>query len=280
MISYRLSVAVLAAFVGLSCTVQAATLHLPGTPSTMEVRSVFNQKTLFLNLSEVAGRLGVTVKRDTSAGVIVLCSPQACVPVFEQDEAEVQKKDSVLFVRTDEVAAALGCSFNVKKKTDVTLTCNGGLPQGPVGAQVGDMAPGFRLPVDTVSTMSLAERLQQRPLLVVFFRNGDWDPFSKLLLNLLQTHLDSVRALGYDLVAIHGYEAKTAMKWTKDLGLSYPLLSDQYSAVFRAYDVFDRGHFPLPSVFAIDRSGHIRMRYMFDLSAAPDMSAILQTLKR
>lgn len=256
----------------------AATLHFPGTDSTTEIRSVFNKKTLYLNLADAAAKLTITLKQDTSAGLLILCTPQNCVPVFEQDQDEVQIEDKALFVRTDEIASALGCTATVKKKRDVFLACPAGLPKGRVGNQVGDLAPGFRLPVDTLSTVGLPDVLKRASVMVVFFRNGDWDPFSKLLLKMLEANLDSVRALGYNLVAIHGYEAKPAMKWTKDLALTFPLLADQYSAVIRAYDVLDRGRLAVPSVFVIDRRGVIRLRHIFDLSGPPDLAPVLESL--
>ena len=69
------------------------------------------------------------------------------------------------------------------------------------------------------------------------------------------------------------------MKWSKDLSPGFPLLSDQYSAVIRAYDVLDRGRLPFPSIFLIDRQGIIRMRHLFDLSGPPDLAPIMEKLK-
>jgi len=257
----------------------SATLHFAGTDSTTEVSSVFNNKALFLNLTEVAQKLTITVTRDTTAGIEVLSSPQNCILVFEQDDSSVQRKNGALFVRSDELAASIGCTAQIKKKNDMYLSCPTGLLYGRVGTQVGDLAPGFRLPVDTVTTIRSTELLKKRSLLVLFIRNGDWDPFSKLLLRIVQVNLDSVRALGYDVVAIHGYDARTAMKWKKDITVGFPLLADQYSAVIRAFDVFDTGHFPLPSVFAIDRSDTIRLRHVFDLNGPPDFAPILAQLR-
>ena len=277
----KVTVIAIAALCALSTVpANAATVHFSGTDSTTQIASVFNRKSLYLNLHDAAAKLRLTVIWDSASGLLILSSPQDCVPVFERDQDEVQIKDKELFVRTDEVSSALGCKAALKGKNDLTLACPSGLPAGTVGNQAGDPAPGFRLHSDTATVVSLAERLKQRPMLVVFFRNGEWDPFSKLLLTMLQSRLDSIHALGYDVVAIHGYEPKSAVKWSKDLNVTFPLLADQYSAVIRAYNVLESAHLAAPSLFAIDQHGIIRLRHVFDLNGPPDLSPILKELKK
>jgi peroxiredoxin len=263
----------------LATVLHAATVHVDGTDSSSEVSSVFRDKTLLLNSCDVQAKLRITLLPDSGSGIMILATPQNCVTVFERDSAEALFQDGALYVRTDEVAEALHCSFQVKKKRNLNLTCPDGLPSSYVGPKVGDTAPGFRLKSDTVSTVALPDLLKHGPVVVVFFRTGEWDPFSKLLLRMLAANTDSLQDLGYQVVGIHGYEAKFGPKWQKDFEVQFPLLSDEYSTVMRTYGVFDRGHLAVPSLIVIGRDGTIRLRHIFDLSGPPDFSPILEKIR-
>ncbi len=239
----------------------AATLLWQGDSATT-IASVAQQKTLFLSLSEVAQKLPVTLRRDAEAGLFVLCTAANCRPVYGIDESEVAIVDSAAFVCVDAVAEALGCAAKLRKRDQVET----GLRRGECARRFGGGFARAGIPVAGCedSLVTLTRLLTRGPLVIAFVRSGDWDPQSKTLLTALQARQDSLRGAGVELVAVHGYETKTAAKWTAALKLTFPQLADHLSAVMRGYEVFDKGNLPRPALFLIDRTGVIRMRQMLD----------------
>jgi peroxiredoxin len=115
---------------------------------------------------------------------------------------------------------------------------------------------------------------------VAFVRSGQWDPLSRLLLNALESKLDTLHAAGCEVVAIHGYEAKVGAKWAAELKLHFAQLADNLSAVMRGYEVFDRGHLPHCAVFLLDREGVIHYRQVYENDAAvPDLEPFMQKVR-
>jgi peroxiredoxin len=261
-------------------TTQAAILHLPGTDSTANVRSLYQKKTLYLSVEDAARALPLLVRLDSEAGLLVLCSAYDCVPVFMQDSLDVQFQDSAFYLKTDRIAEALNCRAQIQKKSEITLACPEPMTQEKVGVLVGERAPGFVLHDAQDSVAILQNFLKRGPVVLAFVRSGDWDPYSRLLLKILEAARDTIRGAGYQAVVLHGYEPKVAAKWKKDLALTMPILSDQYSAVMRGYDVFDKGHLPRPAFFVLDRTGTIRLRLLNDNSESPpDLTPIMEFIK-
>jgi peroxiredoxin len=264
----------------------AALLHLPGASAGVEIPALGKKKALYLRLDEAARQLPMTVLRDTTAGVSILCTAYDCVPVYDMDETDVQIQDNALFVNAATLAAALGCTTRVSKN-DVFLNCPQPLDTLKIGSEVGRRAPGFRLKStndslpNSVPSIFSTDVLAKSALLLVFVRSGDWDTAGKFLLRNLQGRLDTLHGLGVDVAVVHGYEPRAAAKWANTLGLTLPLLSDEYSAIMRAYDVFDRGHLPRPSYFFIAKDGTIRVRHVFeDPAAIPDINEIMTAVRR
>jgi peroxiredoxin len=130
------------------------------------------------------------------------------------------------------------------------------------------------------SIVTLNDLLSRGPVVVVFVRSGDWDPLSRLLLDAVESKLDSLRGEGCEVVAIHGYEAKVGAKWAAELKLRFAQLADDASAVMRGYEVFDQGHLPLCAVFLLDRNGIIRYRQVLGSEVTmPDLEPLMQKLK-
>jgi peroxiredoxin len=259
---------------------RSATLQWPGSDSTYVLRSCLFQKALFLNVEDAVRTLPLVTRQDREAGLLVLCSAHDCLPIFVQDSLDVQIQDSACFLQTNRIAEALNCRAQIKKHDRILLTCQTILPTQKVGAMPGNRAPGFRLHDAQDSAASLQDFLDHGPVILVFVRSGDWDPYSRLLLSMLETARDTIRGAGYQTLVLHGYEPKVAAKWKKDLALTMPLLSDQYSAVMRGYEVFDKGHLPVPALFAIDRKGTVQLRIVRDNGdAPPDLTPVMEFIK-
>jgi peroxiredoxin len=256
-------------------------LHVRLADSTVDVRfvTVKHKSAPYLAVDDVAKYLPITLKRDADTDLLTLCSRADCVPVFVGDEEDATVRSSLIYVSGALTARALGCKIDFDKKAaTASFDCKDGLPPAKPGSSVGDYAPGFVLASDS-GVVSLRNLLKKGAVIVVFVRSGEWEPFSQILLKDVQTRLDSLKARGFEVVAIHGYQPRVGAKWAKTLGLTFPQLADTFSCVMRGYDVHDAAHLPHPALFAIDRSGVIQYRRVFeDISQPPDLEPVWKEL--
>lgn len=261
--------------------IQSANLYWPTPDSLKYVSAIMEKKALFIAASDVQDQLPISIVSDPETGVFVLRTTLSCRNVYVADSSEVRMDGSSAFIHLLAIADVLGCDLKIKRRREAFFSCNSGYPTQQPGSNVGDIAPGFYLNATPDSLLSLSNLLTQGPVVVAFVRSGEWDPASKILLQGLQSRSDSLRSGGFEIVAVHGYEPRTGMKWAKDLKLTFAQLSDNLSAVMRGYDVFERGHHPFPALFVIDRNGIIRYREVFtDPMAAPDVEKMMEAIRQ
>jgi len=222
------------------------------------IETVTVRKETFVHLDELAAKLPVGVLRD-EVGVIVLRTTHDCVPVYLMDTSAVIIREGKIFVNAKIAAEALGCKLLTKKR-EATLACAEGLDSTRAGSRAGERAPGLRLPDENGARITLDSLRGRGSVVLLFVRSAEWDPVSKTLLLGARQKLDSLRAGGFSVAAIHGYETTEAKKWADSLKLGIPLLADRFSAVMRGYEVFDRGNLPYPALFVIDERGIIRLK--------------------
>jgi peroxiredoxin len=246
---------------------------------SITIGSVQKRRTVYLNLADVERSLPITVRRDSEAGLFVLCTETTCLPVFQIDPEEYLQRNSVEFIGADQVAQAFECKFNVSKDHASFECAQNAERFRRVGSAEGDVAPGIRSTMRDAKIVALSELRRDHKVVIAFVRSLDWDPFSQMLVRRLQSVQDSLRAANAQVVVIHGYGEKQTAIWQDSLKLSIPLQADDASAAMRGYDVFDRGPLPHPAVFVVDQSGIIRLRKVFeDLSVAPDISAVMEAV--
>lgn len=222
------------------------------------IETVTVRRETFVHLGTIEETLPIGVRRDDT-GLLVLRTTHDCVPVYAMDTSEVVIRDNEIFLNAKIVARALGCKIE-KKKRELTLACAGTLDTARAGSEIGERAPGFRLFSEDSTLVTLDSLRERGSVVLVFARSALWDPASKSLLLGVRQKLDSLRAGGFSVAAIHGYEIGEAKKWADSLQLGFPLLADRFSAVMRGYEVFDRGSLPYPTLFLIDERGMIRLR--------------------
>jgi peroxiredoxin Q/BCP len=144
--------------------------------------------------------------------------------------------------------------------------------------KVGDKAPDFTLPgasKDTIlqAGISLSSLTGGKAVILAFYP-ADW---SGGCTKEMCTIRDNFDALGATVIGISGDYASSHMKWAKELGLKFILLSDHYHKVARMYDSFDeRSGFNRRTVYVIDRSGTIAYVDMAYNAGSPESFAKLK----
>ncbi len=162
------------------------------------------------------------------------------------------------------------------------ITASGAAP----GLAIGERAPDFRLPNAIGQPVELAQRLEQGPVVVSFYR-GEWCPFCNLELRALQAALPRFQAHGASLIAISPQTPDHSLSVAEKNELTFDVLSDVHQEVIAAYrvqfivpadlkdlhlEVFHNDlsthtadgswDLPVPATFVIDRSGLVRARYV------------------
>lgn len=167
--------------------------------------------------------------------------------------------------------------------------------------QVGQSAPRFTVQSVDHEPFEFDPKSLERPVLLISFRGG-WCPFCNLYLSELRNVIDEVDALGVDVLFLSGDRPellyRSLSRETQDdiANLNYRILSDAdaqatiaFGTAFKASQkTFDwlnkndkdiskssmlrHGILPVPSVFAIDKSGIIAFQY-----ANPDYKVRLPT---
>ncbi|MFB6440925.1 peroxiredoxin-like family protein [Streptomyces sp. NPDC056411] len=168
--------------------------------------------------------------------------------------------------------------------------------------QVGDTAPGFRLPDATGATVALADLLSSGPVVLTFYR-GAWCPFCHIALHALQEQHAAITERGARLVAVSPQIPDESLTLTEKHSLAFDVLSDvgsdtarEYGLAFdlpedlaELYDSFgfdlrrvNGGHprtLPLPATYVIDRDATIRWAFIAtDYTARAEPSEILAAL--
>ena len=109
------------------------------------------------------------------------------------------------------------------------------LKQGGIeGIDVGVAAPDFSLPDARGREVSLARKLKDGPVVLVFYR-GEWCPFCNLQLKALEEAYPEMQKLGASLIGIAPQKQEKALFQAENSKLSFPLLSDITGDTMRAY---------------------------------------------
>jgi len=108
--------------------------------------------------------------------------------------------------------------------------------------QTGDRIPTFSLPDAYGQEVRVDELLAKGPLVVSFYRGG-WCTFCNLELKALQDHLEDIRSLGAELIAITPQQPDGTRSTLEELNIGYPILTDadnlvaqQFGLVFEVAD--------------------------------------------
>jgi peroxiredoxin len=170
--------------------------------------------------------------------------------------------------------------------------------------KAGDRAPSFSLPDSDGAIVDSAKLLKRGALVVTFYR-GAWCPYCNLDLEAIEATAAEIRARGASLVAISPQMLANSRKTKQQIGLSFPILSDQDGRMAAAFgirfrlpdDLIEvyRGFgvdlpiingepswtLPMPARYVITRDGSVAYAEVNpDYTRRPDPSELLPTLDR
>jgi len=152
--------------------------------------------------------------------------------------------------------------------------------------QVGDKAPDFTLRNATGDKVSLADLLEDGPVVLTWYRGG-WCPYCNLALAAFQRELPAIRKAGATLVALTPELPDKSLDTKRKSELEFEVLTDRNHRVAERYgivfeltpevrklykDFFDLTEFngkeagddrlPLAATYVIDTDGTIRWAFL------------------
>jgi peroxiredoxin len=165
-----------------------------------------------------------------------------------------------------------------------------------LGPQVGETVPDFALTDQHGTKRTLQSLMGAKGTMIVFYRSADWCPYCKTQLLELQTQYESLRKEGLGLVGISYDSQEVLAAFTKQHGITFPLLSDVGSETIKRYGILNtvaeeglgpngndpdviarvkryvsangaserqRG-IPFPGTFIVDRTRRVKARFFED----------------
>lgn len=140
------------------------------------------------------------------------------------------------------------------------LACDSGAPA--VNVNIGAAAPAFRAPQLTAGELEFPVAMAGRPLVIRFW--ADWCKYCEAEMQAIEVVYQRHREKGLNVVAINaGQDRATAAAFVKKIGVTYPVLLDEPSAIAKRYGVVG-----LPTTFFVDAGGIVRGKIVGEADAA------------
>jgi len=171
------------------------------------------------------------------------------------------------------------------------------------GLRVGDHVPDALLSTVDGREMQLSDIVGRAPLILAFYRGG-WCPYCQGELTEWQGHLDEVRGLGSELIAITPEAPSKAQATMNKHDLGFPILSDVKGEAAAGFDLgfeVDQGtqkkykgfginlpeinalhdwNLVIPATYVVDADGIIRYAYINeDYTKRADPDEVLDALQ-
>lgn len=128
----------------------------------------------------------------------------------------------------------------------------------------------------------------EKGLVIAFVRSADWCPYcKKQLIDLEKEARTAIQAKGYELVSVSYDPVKKLSDFADLKGIKYPMLSDEGSAIIKAFDILNEKYepgdwaygIPHPVVFITNTEGVITSKLYEDgYKKRPQTEAILAAL--
>jgi peroxiredoxin Q/BCP len=125
---------------------------------------------------------------------------------------------------------------------------------------VGDPAPDFELPGTGERTYRLSDR--RGNWVILAFYPGDFTPVCTRQFCSYRDGNDRLNELGVEVIGISPQSVDSHERFTREHGLTVPLLADRDREVIRAYGVSVPGGLVRRSIFIVDPDGLVRYRHV------------------
>lgn len=140
------------------------------------------------------------------------------------------------------------------------LACDSGVPAANVN--LGLAAPSFRASQLTGGELDYPAALAGKPLVIRFW--ADWCKYCEAEMKAIEDVYQRHRGKGLTVLAINaGQDRATAAAFVKKIGVTYPVLLDEPSAIAKRYGVVG-----LPTTFFVDAAGVVRGKIVGEADAA------------
>jgi len=150
--------------------------------------------------------------------------------------------------------------------------------------EIGQVAPDFRLKGPGGQFVTLSEHRGRRNVVLVFYPLA-FSPVCSHQLPLIQRELEAFRRLEAEVlgISVDSHYANTA--FARELGVTFPLLSDFEHQASLAYGVFQPERlYSRRAVFVIDKRGHIVYRDQSPVGGGidqiPRVDSLLEALSK
>ena len=152
--------------------------------------------------------------------------------------------------------------------------------QATAAPEVGRMAPEFRLRGPGGQFITLSEYRGRQPVVLVFYPLA-FSPVCSHQLPMIEKELPRITAGGAAVLGVSVDSHYTNTAFARELGLSFPLLSDWKREASAAYGVLmdEAGHSGR-ALFVVDRAGRIAYRDVSPTTREiPDNDALIRALE-
>lgn len=161
--------------------------------------------------------------------------------------------------------------FVVLLSVMLLAACGGDRP--PAKLNIGDSAPAFQAVGADGTAASFPAAWAGKPLVVRFW--ADWCKYCEGEMKDIEAVYQRLKPRGLEVVAINaGQDKKTVTGFMSKLGVSYPALLDEDSAIAKRYGVVG-----LPTTYFVDATGTVRAKLVGEADAAAFERAALGILK-
>lgn len=169
---------------------------------------------------------------------------------------------------------------------------------GSFAVAAADLGPevGSKIPHDLAAqdqngeAQSFSSLTGENGTVLVFFRSAKWCPFcQRQLIDIEKSAAEEIRTRGFNIVGISYDSVKVLDKFTKKRSISYPLLSDNDSAIIKSFGVLNEKYkpgdrvygIPHPIIIITDKNGMIKAK-LFEESYKnrPETEVILSELDK
>ncbi len=149
--------------------------------------------------------------------------------------------------------------------------CGGDQP--PARLNIGDIAPGFETVRADGTPAQFPAAWAGKPLVIRFW--ADWCKYCEGEMKDIEKVYQRLKPRGLDVIAVNaGQDKKTVTDFMRKLGVSYPALMDEDSAIARRYGVVG-----LPTTYFVDAKGIVRAKLIGEADEASFERAALEILK-